>query len=244
MLLKFSKRLSFAAFFLVLCAGLSARAQQAVEPPLITVTGQGEVRVAPDEVVFNVEVENTDKDLPTAKRMNDERVGKILTLARSYQIAPQNLQTDYISVEMKYSDEEESDDKKAQKVFVGYAVSKTVVIRLKDISRFEALFSDILKVGVSRVQNVQFRSTQIRQHKDRARAMAIKAAQEKAIALTKEIGQTIGRAYSIHEDDERGNAMSNNTGFTVNGSFSDEENSFAPGLISVTARVTVSFRLQ
>ena len=30
--------------------------------------------------------------------------------------------------------------------------------------------------------------------------MAIKAAQEKAIALTKEIGQSIGKAYSITED--------------------------------------------
>ncbi|HEY0406810.1 MAG TPA: SIMPL domain-containing protein [Pyrinomonadaceae bacterium] len=241
--MKLSGRLSLALLFVACCAGLPARAQQGAEPPLITVTGQAEVKVAPDEVAFNVEVENTDKDLPTAKRMNYERVGKILALARSYKIEPQNVQTDYISVEMKYSDADESDDKKAAKVFLGYAVSKTVVINLKDISRFESLFSDILKIGVSRVQNVQFHSSELRRHKDRARAMAIKAAQEKAVALTREIGQTIGRAYSIHEEDERGNAMSNNSGFSV-GSFSAEEGSFAPGLISVTARVTVSFRLQ
>lgn len=244
--MKFSKSLTLAVASLILAVGLSAQAQQGAEPPpLITVTGQAEIRIAPDEVVFNIEVENVDKDLQAAKRLNDERVGKMLALARSYQVAPENVQTDYISVEMKYSgDDEDSDGKKMPRVFLGYAVSKTVVIRLKDISRFETLFSDVLKVGVSRIRNVEFRTTELRKYKDQARAMAIKAAQEKAIALTKEIGQTIGRAYSIREEGyERSSAYSNNS-MAISESSSEEESTFAPGQISVAARVTVSFRLQ
>lgn len=236
------KRLSTMLALLIAASGLSAQAQQSAEPPLITVTGQAEVKVAPDEVVFNIGIEHTNMDMLAAKRANDESVSKILAFARSHNIEPQNVQTDYISVEPKY-DRDEDDESKMKRVFIGYSVSKTVVIRLRDLSRFENLFSDILKAGVMRIRNVEFRSTELRKHKDQARAMAIKAAQEKAVALTKEIGQTIGRAYSIREHGYEGDNSRSNNSFVVSGNFSDNESTFAPGLISIQAQVTVSFRL-
>ena len=243
--MSFLKRflLSFGVLTVMLIA--PAAAQDAAKLPLISVTGQAEVKVAPDEAIFNIEVKNIDKDLMTAINQNDEVVKKILALARSYNIEPQNVQTDYISVEPQYTDEDE--DRKAKPEFIGYDVSKTVVVRLRDLTRFENLFSDLLKAGATRIRNVEFRTTQIRKHKDQARAMAIKAAQEKATALAKEIGQFIGPAHSITEEDtERrdDNASSNNFSTTVgSSSMSDSESTFAPGLISVRAHVSVSFRL-
>jgi uncharacterized protein len=101
----------------------------------------------------------------------------------------------------------------------------------------------VLKAGVSKVEGVEFRTTQIRKYKDQARAAAIRAAREKAVALTAEIGQTIGKAYSIEEEGySRPSSMANNVSTVVSGQFSgDETSAFAPGTISVKAQVTVSF---
>ena len=79
--------------------------------------------------------------------------------------------------------------------------------------------------------------------------MAIKAAQEKANLLAREIGQTIGPAYSITEgvaSHYPSQSMMQNTTSVISGelSASESESAIAPGLISVTALVTVSFRLQ
>ena len=78
--------------------------------------------------------------------------------------------------------------------------------------------------------------------------MAIKAAQEKAIALTKEIGQTIGKAYSIVEEgiggDSRSNNFLSNSAGSARGDYSDTEGTIALGQIPVVARVTVSFELK
>jgi len=68
----------------------------------------------------------------------------------------------------------------------------------------------VINAGINRIEGVDFRTTQIRAHKDRARQMAIKAAQEKAIALAREIGQTIGKAYSITEEGTGRDTSSNN----------------------------------
>lgn len=238
-------------FVLVLVCSLQVFAQGAVEPPLVTVTGQAEVRVPPDEVVFTLDVEFVDKDMLAAKKRTDDSVRDVLALARKNNVKAEDVQTSHISVQPKYNtDELEYEARRGVKrEFIGYEVSKTVAVRLRDISRFDELLSDVLKAGVTKVSNVEFRDSQIRKHKDQARAMAMKAAQEKATLLAREIGQLIGPAYSIIEGGgisyrDNNNMMQNSTA-TISGSLSDRESesAIAPGSISVTAQVTVRFRL-
>jgi uncharacterized protein YggE len=230
----------------------SALAQNTVDRPLITVSGQAEMRVPPDEVVFTLGVESIDKDVLAAKKKTDESVKAVFALAKDNKVNADDVQTSYISVQPKYNtdDFEYGEVPRGMKrVLVGYAVSKTIAIRLKDISRFDPLLSDVLRAGVTKVKDVEFRDSQIRKHRDQARAMAIKAAQEKASLLAREIGQTIGPAFSITEGVvgrySTSNAMQNSTS-VISGelSSSESDSAIAPGLISVTAQVTVSFRLQ
>jgi uncharacterized protein YggE len=243
---KFALLITIALLFSV-----QALAQDASDRALITVSGQAELRVPPDEVVFTLEVESIDKDVLAAKKKTDESVKEVFSLARDNKVKADDVQTSYISVEPKYNTDELDYEARrgVKRVFLGYAVSKTIAIRLRDISRFDPLLSDVLKAGVTKVSNVEFRDSQIRKHKDQARAMAIKAAQEKASLLAREIGQTIGPAHSITEGVVGRYASSNvmqNTTSVISGdlSASESDSAIAPGLISVTAQVTVSFRLQ
>jgi uncharacterized protein YggE len=238
--------------FAIALSASSVLAQNGNDRPLITVSGQAEMRVPPDEVVFTLAVESIDKDVLAAKRKTDESVKAVFALAKDNKINADDVQTSYISVEPKYNTDnfEYGEIPRGMKrVLIGYAVSKTIAIRLKDISRFDPLLSDVLKAGVTKVSNVEFRDSQIRKHRDQARAMAIKAAQEKASLLAREIGQTIGLAFSITEGVigryAPSNAMQNTTS-VISGdlSASESETAIAPGLISVTAQITVSFRLQ
>ena len=221
-------------------------AQNNIEPPLITVTGQAEVRVPPDEVVFTLAVENVDKDMVVAGKRTDESVKQILAIARKNNVKPEDVQTSHISVQPKYNTDDlpyESRDK-VKRVLVGYEVAKTVAIRLRDISRFDDLLADVLKAGITRLSNLEFRDSQIRKHPDEARRMAIRAAQEKAKLLAGEIGQSIGPAYSITEEGGGDYSRSMNQNLTTtSGASSDSESATAPGTISVTAQVTVRFRL-
>ena len=235
----------------ILLFSLQSFGQSAIEPSLITVTGQAEVRVPPDEVVFTLDVEFVDRDMLAAKNKTDDSVKQVLAIARKQGVKAEDVQTSYISVEPKYNTDglEYEQRRTVKRAFVGYAVSKTVAIRLRDISKFDEVLSDVLKAGVTKVSNVEFRDSQIRRHKDQARAMAMKAAREKASLMAREIGQSIGPAYSISEGGgpsyrDNNNVMQNST-TTISGSLSDRESdsAIAPGSISVTAQVTVRFRL-
>ena len=230
---------------------VTAFAQDEKDRPLITVSGQAEVRVPPDEIVFTLSVESVDKDMLAAKKKTDDSVKQVLALARKNNVKDEDVQTSYISVEPKYNTDDLDYEQRrgVKREFVGYQVSKTIAVRLRDISRFDGLLSDVLGAGVTRVRNVEFRDSQIRKHRNQARTMAIKAAQEKARMLAGQIGQSIGPAYSITETPVAiyGRAgMVQNVTTTISGDSSDgqSESAIAPGSISVTAQVTVSFRLQ
>jgi uncharacterized protein YggE len=221
------------------------------EPRLITVTGDAEVRVVPDEVILTLGVETWDKDLDLAKRQNDEIAARVLALAADYGIAPEHVQTDYVSIEPRYRNGyyEERD-------FIGYFVHKTIVITLRDLGKFEDLLAGALDAGINYVHGIEFRTTELRQHRDEARALAIRAAQEKAVALAGELGQQVGDPFTIQEvqsgwwsgynawwGSRWGGGMSQNVIQEVGGASVLADSSVAPGQISVNARVLVSFEL-
>jgi hypothetical protein len=232
------------ALGLAICLTSAAFAQQQREqpPPLITVTGDAEVRVVPDEVVFDLTVQTLNRDLRVAKTQTDERLKKTLELTRKYKIAPADVQTDYVRLEPRYRGNDET------RTLVGYSVRKDLVFTLRDASQAEELLSEVIEAGITRINSINFRSSQLRKHRDQARALAIKAAQEKATALAAEIGQKIGKAYSIEEESTGGNfraglPLQNITSSVESTETSASEGTLALGQIKVNARVTVRFFL-
>jgi uncharacterized protein len=247
----------FLLLFLLAGFCLNVAAQEKNEPVTIDVSGSAEVFVAPDEVIFSLDVTNVDKDLPKAKATNDETVAKVLALTGRFNVAPQDVKTDYISFDKEYEyfrDEkkkvyDEDGDEISRKTFKGYKISKTVIVKLKEIGRFEEFFSEILRSGITEINSVSFETSQLRELKDRARELAMKAAHEKAKAMAGAVGQTIGKAISIVEEstNNRGYSLSNVTSNSIStvGTFAASESmaTFAPGAIKVEASVKVRFLL-
>jgi uncharacterized protein len=211
------------------------------EPRLITVSGDAEVRVVPDEVVFTIGVETSGADLEAAKRLNDERIRRILAITKDYEIRPKDVQTDYLNIQPHY-------DKNGKLDL--YYVRKSVMIVLKDITRFEAMIEAFLKAGGNYVPGIQFRTSELKKHREIARGLAIRAAREKAVKLAAELGQKIGSPYAIKENPTQwwssyGGRMRNvSQNIAMAAEADSSESLIAPGSISVTANITVSFELK
>jgi uncharacterized protein len=229
------------AFLLCLTTSFAVFAQKKDEIPLIEVNGQAEIKVKPDQAVMNLRVVTLDKDINKATSLNDDRVKKTIALAKKFNVTPENIQTSYINIDEEYAEATET----KPRVFLGYQVTKRIVIIVNDLNRIEDFMLEVIKAGVNRVDGLEFKTTQLRKYKDQARAMAMKAAREKAAAMAGEIGQIIGKAFSIVEEvEQRDSSSTNNFIARAVVSDSNETSSFAPGQISITARVSVSFELK
>lgn len=224
-------------------------AEESTEMRTISVNGEAEIRVVPDEVILTLGVETWHEDMVEAKAKNDSIISKTIRVAKAHDIPEKHIQTDYIDIEARYEDGYQKRD------FIGYFVRKTVVVTLRDLDEFESLLSGVLAVGTTNVHGIQFRTTELRKHRDEARAKAIRAAKEKAVALAAELDQTVGQPITINEGGNwwsggsrwwggsRYNMMSQNViqNASVRG---DSNGSLAPGQISVTANVSVTFELE
>lgn len=235
------------------CVGYVPPARQ--EPGLIAVSGEAEVRVVPDEVLLTLGVEIGDADLDQAKTRNDTIVRQVLAVTAEYGILPQHVQTDYLSITPQYANRSgyfSSSDFKAD----GFWVRKNIVVTLRDISKYEDLMTALLKAGVTHLHNVQFQTTELRKYRDQARALALRAAWEKAEAMAGELCQQVGAPTAIREEQVGWwswynswwggsyQGMTQNTIQEAGGGASVPPDTLAPGQIAVTARVTVEFEIK
>jgi uncharacterized protein YggE len=85
-------------------------------------------------------------------------------------------------------------------VFEAYSCRKTVVITLREPKKLDQLVEALVGAGSDSLQGIEFRTSDLRKHRDEARRLALVAAREKAIAMAGTLDQKIGRPQSISEN--------------------------------------------
>jgi hypothetical protein len=212
----------------------------------ISVTGDAEIKVVPDRVLVVVGVETRHQALAEARRQNDVLARAVIAAAATLRIDPSNVQTDFIQVHIRY-------DTTNRAVVSYYEVEKAISVTLEDISRFEDFLNAALDAGANHIYRVSFYTTELRKHRDQARALAVKAAIEKANDMAAAAGLRVaGKPLGISSYSYGGGSWYGRYGdhgiptaqnVYLAGPSGANEGTVALGRISVTATVTMSFLL-
>ncbi len=228
---------------------LSADAQSVAQPPLISVTGSAEVKVAPDEIFLRIGVNTRNENLEAAKKQNDERISRALSFLKTSGVPSKDVQTDFMSIEPQYDD---TVSRPKQEIYV---VRKSIEVKLTKVEDFERVLTGLLNSGVNNVHGIEFRTSQVRKHRDAARAAAVRAAREKADALASELGVKRGKVHSIDASEWGGSSAASFSGLRYAGAMQNsvqnagsitemDSTSLSVGQISVSASVNVSFVIE
>jgi uncharacterized protein len=231
----------FLVSFFLLFYALPALAAE-LPPRLVTVTGEGEVSVVPDEALVNLTVESFDADLSKAKQSNDKAIRNVLATVKKYHVDDKDFQTDQFNVrpDDQYYSDPQGNQKRTRR---GYFVSKNVAIRVRDLAQFEALYSEALAGGVNNVNGVTYQSSRLKELKEEARKLAALSAKDKASQLAAPLGVTVGQPYSIQENSVYENPRPMMAAMAMERSMDSNAPTIALGEIKVTSSVTVSFEL-
>lgn len=207
-------------------------------PRIISVTGNAEIKVAPDEVSLTLGVDSHDKDLAVAETDNDKRIKKLLSLAHAASVDGKNIQTSALTMGPEYSDE------KIPKL-LGYQVSQTVTVTLTDLSKYEDLMTNFLRVGVNRVDGITFFIADPKKYREEARLKAVQIAREKAVAMAGQLGQTVGKPWEVTEQsDLDAQDVTANLNMRYKMPMQQEQSTLAGGEVTIRALVRVSFQLE
>lgn len=138
---------------------------------------------------------------------------------------------------------------------------KTIVVLLRDTTKFENILSGALERGATHVLRVRFETDDLKKHRDKARSDAIKAARDKAAALAGELGAKLGRVMSVQDYGSRDSSTSYGSSWRENyyddGGGQSQISSQSESLISptvgdtlalgqmrISAQINVMFELQ
>ncbi len=244
---EFAMRISLIPFaVLCLCPLLATAAEE--HPRAISTQGEAIVYVVPNEVILNFGVETVDKVLDNARAANDQACARLLKAVKDMGIEDKHVQADHMNVSIRYSD-------RNNLVVTGYEARRTYSVVLKDVKKFESLVDTVLKNGANRFDGYTFQTTELRKHRDKARAMAIQAAKEKAVDLAKVLDCRVGHPRTISENGgwygywgganrySNWNGMAQNTVQVMPGGGEEGGETMPLGQIAIRANVSVTFDL-
>ena len=235
---------TLAALIALCCASHpTVAADQAAPPRTISTSGDAVVYAVPDEVVLALGVETFAPRLEDAKKANDERASKLVKTIKAAGVEEKHIQTATIQLEIRYRSGRPSEG------IDGYYARRSYSITLKQPKGLEALLDAALTNGANQILGIDYRTAQLRTHRDKARQMAIKAAKEKAVALAAELDCTVGAPRTISEGAigyspwGRGNVMAQNTMQEMGGAGPEGGEATPFGQIGINAQVSVTFDL-
>ncbi|HWB58532.1 MAG TPA: SIMPL domain-containing protein [Chthoniobacteraceae bacterium] len=246
-------------FTAALVQGQDAAPAAAQNPPrLVSTTGSAEIHVVPDlaDLSFDIEVRNA--NLANARKAETAAAARLLAALRAAGVTEQELQTSQVAISPDWTSGDRSSVQTASVRF--YSVSQTVSCTVHTISKVPDITAAAIAAGATGVSEAVFRTSDLRKYRDQARAMAIKAAKEKADALAGELGAKTGKPWAIEEEGQGQPYPRSNYPYTnifgggqvqvaahapAAGDGSDTPlATFAPGSITVGASVSVSFLLE
>lgn len=191
---------------LLLAAGLAAAGLSATTAaraddakPVIIVTAEGSAAVAPDMAVVSMTVLREAETARQALDDNSAAMKSVLEAMKQEGIADRDVQTADFSIQPRWIYPEAKDGKQAPPSIVGYQVSNTLTVRVRDLAKLGAILDTSVTLGVNQGGNIAFTNDKPDETIDAARKDAVARALAKARVLAEAAGVNLGKIVQISE---------------------------------------------
>jgi uncharacterized protein YggE len=207
--------------------------------PYIQVSGHGALQVAPDMAYLSLTVEKTDLDAAKARASVEARAAKVVDAARKAGIADKDIDAPSVTITPEYEcvDSSLSSGPCTPKL-TGQHVSRSVGLTLRDLSRYGELVDALFKAGITNLGDVELGRSDRRALEQKARALAVADARDKAAGLAQSAGVTLGAVYSIAE---QGGGFGPHPMMAMAAAKSGAAPEYLNGKIEISADVTVFY---
>jgi len=214
-------------------------AQEIKQVTMINVSGEGKIKVIPDQASISISIETKGTNAKDVKKENDIKMDAVLKYIKSLNIAKEDFQTQRVSLNPNYDYEKKKHN---------YLATQSVQILLKDLSKYDELVDGLVEVGVNRIDNVEFKSSRLVQLQSDARKLAVKDAKAKAEDFVSVLGQKVGKAITISDNSQNYNPQPIRYAMMKTMAMASDEaaprETLAAGEIEIIVNVSVSFILE
>jgi uncharacterized protein YggE len=159
----------------------------------IQVSGTAVVNVLPDRALIQLGVQSNGKTPKEVQSRNAKTISKVIKAVKALGVEAKDISTDRYIIQPIYIPYDSLN-------IDGYRIYNIVSITMRDVDKTSDAMADAFQAGANEVVNVEFYTSELRKYRDQAREMAMKAASEKAGALSQAAGADTDCVLNISEN--------------------------------------------
>ena len=217
---------------------ISTQAQESKpQVPQISVSGEGKIKVIPDQALITVGFQNSGAVAKEVKALNDEVVDRVIKFLKKMGIPATDFKTNNVSLNKGYDYEKKKNN---------FQANQSLSVTLKDLSKYDDVMMGLNDAGVNTINGVEFKSSKMEEYEREARKKAIVDAKQKAADYVSVLGQKVGKALLITDNSQsyapqpmyKGNRMAMTADSVA------ERETLAVGELEIITNVSVTFLLE
>lgn len=238
-------RTAFALSLLLLVVTGSASAQLTTSsmPRVITVSGEGTVRVAPDQATLRLGVVTEAETAEAARDQNGQAMSRALNAVRERGVPENKIQVQAFRLQPQY----EYDQQRRTREQVGYQAVRLVSIEMDDLEMLPTLVAEVVQQGANRLEGIEYGLSDRTSARNEALQEAARNARDKATVLAEALDAAVGPVVQMQEQGfsfprpfvQADVMMARNQSAEAGPS----PDAYAAGEIEVQAQVQVTFEL-
>lgn len=186
------KKLILAALCAVSAPAMAQQASTIASIPQIAVGSRGEVKVTPDRANIQISVQTRAATAAAAAAENATKQKAVIDAIRALGIAASDISTTGYTVMPEHRHEPNREP-----VIIGYSVTNTVSVELRDLSLVGRVIDTAISKGANLITSLNFYAANTDAARREAIAMAIRKARLDADAAAQAAGGTIGGLLEI-----------------------------------------------
>ena len=211
---------------------------QKAQVPQISVTGEGKVKMIPDQAIITVGFQNSGKEAKEVKALNDEVVDRVIKFLKKNGVPSTDYKTNNVSLHKSYDYEKKKNN---------FQADQTLSVTLKDLMKYDEIMMGLNDAGINSIQGVEFKSSKMDDYEKEARKNAILNAKQKATDYVSVLGQKVGKALLITDNSQaympqpmyKGNMMA-----MAADALGGRQETLAVGEMEINTNVSVTFVLE
>lgn len=165
------------------------------QTPQITVTGRGEVAVAPDIARITLGVAQEAKAATEAMDLMGADMAQVLAGLTVAGVAPEDMQTSGLNLEIIRDYNSNRDNPR----ITGYIARSDIAVTIRDLDALGAVLDTLIEGGANQMNGLQFDVADRAPHLTAARQAAVADARAKADTFATAAGVSLGQVQTIRE---------------------------------------------
>jgi uncharacterized protein YggE len=165
------------------------------DKPYIYVEGKAEIEKPADMVTLRFDVVARNPDQAKANQEVQAKANQILALLKERKIAENDVIAADLRSEPQYENEEQAGRKYGK--IIGYAVTRSFTVRVRDVKAFAKLVNELLAIGGTEFSWIEAELTKEKEVRDEIFEKALVNAHEQAEKTLKAMGMKIDSVFAV-----------------------------------------------